>query len=270
MTEIILFIIIAVFLFFKIRNLLWKRELINLFKNGSVAVTGLRGRGKDTLFCYVINKRKSPYISNVKYTEKDNIPFMPLAQFDLGGNKRKDFVNKTIKPYQYPYPDKIDYYISDSQIYYPAQDFSNLNKEYPTVPLYLSISRHVGNCNVHFNTQNLNRIWDKFRELADTYIRCIKCKYIPTLKLNLRCIKNKKPLIAKGSKVKLTYYIYSDYESCLNRMQPYPKGRGREYKNKKAEFTALHGEILKRKITFYSPYRYDDRIFKTILEGGAL
>ena len=102
-----------IWLFFVIRNWIWKRELIKLFDYGSVLVFGMRGRGKDTLFNYVINARKQKYISNVRYTKSTDsfIRFDPLSQMNVGGNTFINLVENDIISYEYPLQDGIDYYI---------------------------------------------------------------------------------------------------------------------------------------------------------------
>lgn len=264
MTTIII-IGIALFIGYKaLKNTLNKKELINLFENGSVMVFGLRGTGKDTLFNYVINKRKKKYISNVDYTGgKGYIKQNILEQTNCGGNTPKTLAEEKIIYYEYPYEDGIDYYISDAQAYFPSQDFGTLNNRYKSLPLFQGISRHLGACNVHCNTQNLNRLWDKFREQSDTYIRCRKATYKPWLKIDF---KNKK--IKKTYRVKLKYTIYDNYESALARLEPYPKGHGKEYRAQKANYEATHGNIINRTITFEQKNQYDSRIFKTMFLNG--
>ena len=43
------------------------KKIIKLFENGSVAVCGLRGSGKDLLTANVVVRRKKPYVSNIDY-----------------------------------------------------------------------------------------------------------------------------------------------------------------------------------------------------------
>lgn len=274
MIQLILCGLLLIWLFFAVRNWIWKRELVKLFDYGSVLVFGMRGRGKDTLFNYVINTRKQKYISNVKYTKSVDkfIQFDPLHQMDVGGNTPINLIENDIIPYEYPLEDGIDYYISDAQAYFPSQDYQYLNKRYRSLPLFQGISRHLGNCNVHCNTQVLNRVWDKLREQSDIYIQCRNCKYTawywrPWSVLNFLWFKNGRPFIDKSPTVKLKYIIYEKYEAALNNKRPYPRGHGKQYRAAKASYEAENGKILVRKIKFRSPYDYDDRVFKTILRG---
>ena len=62
-----LIILSLVFVFF-VFNALKKRAFVDLFKQGNVLVSGMRGKGKDVAFCVVVNARKRDYISNVNYS----------------------------------------------------------------------------------------------------------------------------------------------------------------------------------------------------------
>ena len=114
---VLLFIVILV-------SLINKHRFVSLFKQGNTLVSGLRGRGKDVAFCVVVNAHKKNYISNIIYSS-------PKAKFqcfefdekvwELAGNGNFDFVDNRLKPYKYPYPDGLDYYISDAAVYFPSQ-----------------------------------------------------------------------------------------------------------------------------------------------------
>lgn len=68
-----------------------------------------------------------------------------------------------MKAYEYPYPDGTDIYIADAGIYFPSQFCNELNRDYKYFPTFMALTRHLGEANVHFNVQNLNRVWDKIR-----------------------------------------------------------------------------------------------------------
>lgn len=248
MIFILCFVALFALLIFFMKNSLAKRKTVRYFQDGNVVVTGLRGRGKDTLFNFVINARKKEYISNVYYGHEDRwIDFFPLRQMTLGGNTSEHFISGRVRPYKYPYEDGIDYYISDAQLYFPSQDYARLNNDYPQLPLFEALSRHVGACNVHCNTQNLNRIWDKFREQSDTYLMCVRCRYF-------------------GRLVRLKYYAYDKYDSCVSRVKPMKRRWGKNARVEFDKFQAAYGTVEKVVIWFLSPFRYDDRRFKTLME----
>jgi hypothetical protein len=242
---------LAVIAFFIIisRVLAW-RFIKNCFYEGNVIVTGLRGRGKDVLFSLVTNSNKCKYISNVDYTADSRyIPFS-LDDISVGGNTYLNFIKGDIKPYEYPFPDGLDYYISDSGIYFPSQEFSSLNRWFPSVPVFQALSRHLGDCNFHCNVQNLNRLWDKIREQADSYILCRSCK------------------VFFHHFVTMTVYYYDRYQSCVDRVKPMKRSWGRLGKIEFDKFTATYGTIKKLKIWGFLRHDYDSRIFKTILRGS--
>lgn len=230
------------------------KKLIKAFKSGNVMVSGLRGRGKDMIFCYVINKRKENYISNVEYSNPNKkykrFEFSKKV-WDLGGNSYKQIMSGNIKPYNYPYPDGIDYYISDAGVYFPAQSHKELDKENSGVPVFMALSRHLGDCNIHANAQRQNRVWDKIREQSDIYIVMTGTKVI-----------FKKILFMKWTE-------YAHEESAEKQIKKPHFGIGKRAREAKASYEASHGEIKKRWLIGILPYNYDSRRFKKIIENGG-
>lgn len=220
------------------------------FYEGNVVVCGMRGRGKDVLFSLVTNSSKAKYISNVDYTGDNRYLNFKVDDINVGGNTFVNFITGNILPYTYPYEDGIDYFISDAGVYFPSQEFSKLGKSFPSVPVFQALSRHLGDCNFHCNVQNLNRLWDKIREQADTYILCTKCK------------------VLFGKFVSLKAYVYDKYQSCVDRVKPMKKRWGRLGKLEFDKFTANYGIIKRVKIIGILRYDYDSRRFKKILEIG--
>lgn len=93
------------------------QNIVKMFKNGSVCVTGMKGTGKDVLFGNVIARRGKPYVSNVDYGG-DGIP-LDLSLLDMGGNTYDNFIRDTFNSFSYPYPKNCDVYISDVGVYLP-------------------------------------------------------------------------------------------------------------------------------------------------------
>lgn len=249
---IIIFLIIAfVGLFIALKLYFNKRFLVRRFKTGNVIVTGLKGTGKDILFQSVIKSRKTEYVSNTNYGGKF-ITF-DKTYISTGGNKFTDFTNGTLKPYHYPLNDGTDIYIADAGVYFPSQYCNELNKMYAETPLFMALSRHLGNCSVHCNVQNLNRLWDKIREMSDTFIRCRRTRVY----------------FRKFAITKVT--IYDKADSCLERREPFPffLSNKKEIRMRKAEYKAKYGIIRKMTIFTVLPRKhYDTRVFKTMLEQG--
>ena len=161
-----------------------KRRFVSLFDRGNVLVSGMRGRGKDFAFCVVVNARKQDYISNVVYSSpRKRFKCFPLdlKVWELAGNTFNDLVTGEVKTYSYPYPDGLDYYVSDAAVYFPASHFQELAKKYKSIPMFQALSRHLGDCNVHCNTQVQTMLWDKMRLQSDTYIVMKGCTKLPLL-----------------------------------------------------------------------------------------
>lgn len=239
------------------------------YLNGNVCTVGLRGRGKDMLTANIIALRKAPYISNCNYNCK-LAPYIPLqfTKLDIKNNWR-NLVSGNIVPYDYPYPEGCDIYISDASVYFPAQYFVELNKEFQNFSGFQSLSRHLGDCNIHVNCQNLNRIWDKLREQSDTYVMCNSCFVFPRL---LKFFKSRWVL--------QVVTCYDNATACENRVKPFkPLPMPLSNKNGQRELIKAKNEELKRAfeekngtvkrhLLFYkNKSQYDTRLFKNILKG---
>lgn len=241
------------------------RTIIKLFEQGNVCVTGLRGQGKDMLMSNVVVRRKRPYVSNVNYDgrvrkrrSKHSIyrPFNPL-DYDTH-NTYDDFITGRVKSYTFPHIDGTDIYISDAGVYFPSQYCNELNKKYGGLVSFMALSRHLGDCNVHINVQNLNRCWDKIREQSDTYIQCNRC------------------IVFLGF-VFQTITIYENYDSCVKRVPPFRmsrpimnKDRQQQYEIAYTNFITTHGKIRRGFLFYRNKSKYDTRIFKTMMSSGEI
>lgn len=258
------FVIVALIVLLTVVFFIKRKFVFSLFKKGNVIVTGLRGTGKDMLFGNVIARRKQPYVSNVDYSCKRSV-YLPLRISDLDvPDTCENFIFNHFVEYNYPYPEKVDIYISDGGVYFPSQYQGQLCKEFEGLPYFQALSRHLGNCNFHVNVQNLNRLWDKIREQSDLYIRCISCRVLGKLVIQ-----------------KVIYY--DKYEACLSRVEPYvhikapltlsSKVRA-EYKARDAqlfrEFRERNGTVKKYTLIYFNKSKYDTRLFKSLLcrKGG--
>lgn len=234
------------------------KKIIKYFEEGNVSVCGMRGRGKDLLMSNVAIRRNLPYISNINYG-REWYPFL-FEKINCGHNTHKEFISGELFPYTFPYKDKTDIYLSDAGIYFPSQYCNELNRDFKEMPVFQAISRHIGNCNFHFNVQNLNRVWDKIREQSDIYILCRHCFYIKVLDIAIQRIT-----------------IYDNYESALNRRKPLrlpmPIMANKETKMirkiQQANYEAQYGHIETRWLIYRNRSCYDDRRFKKLLEKGA-
>lgn len=231
------------------------RKIIQLFNKGNVCVTGLCGTGKDMLFSNVIARRKSPYVSNIDYG--GYYLKLDFEAIDCGKNTWQDFMSGNVKPYVYPYPNNAHVFLSDAGVYTPAQYCNELNKKYPYLATFQALIRHVsyGGAWFHTNCQNLNRVYDKIREMSDTYIRCTFCK-----------------VLFGGRVVLQRVTLYDKYESCLNRVKPC---RIRvPWRDKEAQMSARiyrdnfynqHGTVKTRWLIYRNKSKYNTHHFGDLL-----
>lgn len=227
------------------------------FDVGNVAVVGLRGRGKDVLFGNVIARSKHSYVSNLDYTNDNRYILFDIEKFNLGKNSYKNFLNYRLNYYKWEYPYNTDLYLSDAGVYFPSQYCSELNRDYRYFPNYMALSRQVSHNNVHFNVQNLNRVWDKIREQSDTYIMCLGCKVIFGI-------------------VFLRIRVYDKYQSCLDRVKPcrikVPFFARREekamYRLHIDKFIQQYGYIKNHFMIFKNKSKHDTYMFEKLLESG--
>lgn len=229
------------------------RNVIKLFKNGNVCVTGLRGKGKDLLFGNVITRRKKDYISNLDYTNDERFYYLDFDKLDLGKNTYLNLINNNVNFYDFPYPTGADIYLSDGGIYLPSQYCNQLNNKYPYLATYQALSRQVSHNNFHVNVQNLNRLWDKVREQSDTYIMCNKCFYIFGVVFQV-------------------ITIYDKYESCVNRVKPCrvtsPLFAKKEVKLNvqmyRDNFFNQHGNVKRRLLIYFNKSKHDTYYFEKL------
>ncbi len=251
----VLLAVLVIFLLIFILSKINRRRFVKLFDRGNVLVSGMKGRGKDFAFCVVVNARKRNYVSNVQYSD----PRKRYQRFDfdtkvweLAGNTYDDMVSGKVKTYVYPYPDNIDYYISDAALYFPATYHGELAKKYKSAPLFQALSRQLGDCAVHCNTQVQTQLWDKIRLQSDTYVVMKGCTQIFRSKLFY-----------------LRAYSYSLAESAEKQIVPPRFGMGKRGKELKMQFEIAHGNITRYGFFVKLPYRYDSRRFKRILENNC-
>lgn len=233
------------------------KTIRRMFERGNVCVFGLRGTGKDLLTANVCVRRKKPYISNVAYDD-NALPF-DYSMLDVGGNYYPNFISGRLKRYVFPYADGTDVYMSDAGIYFPSQYCSELDRKYPQMAVFQGLSRHLGKCNFHVNTQSLDRIWKKIREQSDQYILCRRCFYLFGFVIQF-------------------VRIYDRYESANNKHPPFDL-RPPLFTNKemrlhldmaRKQYEAQYGSIKSGVLFYRNRSKYDTRRFKAILEEGSV
>lgn len=237
-------------------------KIVKQFDYGSCCVTGMRGSGKDMLVSNVVARRDLPYVSNVEYKYSSKCyEFYPFEYDKINVNNRfENFVSGKVNNYIYPYPDGTDIYISDVGVYLPSQYCNELNKVYPSLPVFVALSRHLGLSNMHFNVQNLNRAWDKIREMSETYYYCRSCKV----------------LFGKIVIQKITEYDKA--QSCQDRVKPckisVPLFANRQTKEQikmyREKFFNQYGKVKNHILVYVNKSSYDTRHFKKVLGGDVL
>lgn len=241
---IILIAVIGLIIYFKKSNKLIKTA----FENSSTYTFGAKGKGKDLLFQKVINLRKKEgYYSNIYYGGAYN--HLSLKQLNVGGNKVNDLILNTITPIEKIYLfEQRDLYISDAGIYLPNYEDNRLNKEYPEMPLFVAVQRHLLLSNTHINSQAYGRVWKKIREQCDIYIKALKV------------IKTPFGLIGK-------IRMYDKESAAEADIRPYRKKLFKKNSLSESDFYSTNGNITER---FYfiskRAIKYDTRAFKRIFK----
>lgn len=245
---IVFYIILFLILLFILKLELNAQFIARSFKNGNAIIYGKKRKGKDLIFQKVITKRKKEdYFANIPYGYKYH--HIELNDISLSPNTYDDLINGTItKLKKDKLREKRDIYISDSGIHLPSHYNHILNKAYPSMPLYYSLSGHLYDSNVHCNWNGkFTRLWDKLREQADEYFRALKTVVIG-------------PFIF----TKLRYF--EEQQACESNVLPFKKRFMAGHNNAlQREFTAMNGEVrdmwivqTKKKIF------YDTRIFEKV------
>lgn len=174
---IIIFIVLAVImLFIALKAAFAWSDVLGQFRDGNCLVYGRKGKGKDLLFAAVINRRKrekkGKHYSNIRYNSKTEV--MDIGDIKAGDNTYNDFINGTMRKFNWSMDYGTDYYLSEAGLNLPCQYNNELNKRYPSLPIAYALTRHLGKNNIHINSQALTRSWDKIREQADCFIRCMR------------------------------------------------------------------------------------------------
>mgnify|MGYP003571305811 CR=1 FL=1 len=253
MDKIILLIILAIGLIF---GLFWafrfyngKKYLVKSFSDGNCIVFGLKGCGKDLIFNKVINSRNINCYANIPYN-KELCIVKDIKDFSVNPNTFENILDNNIKLIPKLNKENCDFYISDGGIFLPSQYSNRLIKDYPSLPIYYALNRHLTNSNIHINSQYLGRVWDKLREHAAYYIMAVKTHKI-------------------GNYLITKYRLYDNYQSASAKIRPY-KISGlithSESRANKEDFESKHGlvknlYIIQNKNKVYYDSRYFHKAF---------
>lgn len=246
----ILYIIIAILFILALFGLIWglrfkkgAKMLKWIFENENTIVFGTKGSGKDLIFNKVINYRNIPVYANIQYS-KELCTIKDIKDFSVEPNTFEDIINNSVKPIKKINKEGCDYYISDGGNYLPSQYNNILIKKYPSFPTYYSFSRHLTNSNIHINTQNLMRVWDKLREQAGFFVLAVETKHIFNM------------LITQ-------YIFYDRIDSAQSKLRPYESTgliKHSESRANEEEFICKNGRVERYYICqFTKNVHYDSR-----------
>lgn len=233
-----------------VQHWLFTSNLLNNFKRCNVIVAGKKGTGKDSLFQWVVKKRKKEaYYSNISYGY--NFQEIKLTEVSTAPNDYNKIVNDEIEKQPHTIKEKADIYISDIGIFLPSYMDSTLYKKFPSMPIFYALSRHLYSNNVHCNTQNIERGWKALREQADFYCICKKTFKIFGF------------LITK-------VVTYDKYDSAKQGLLPIKTRMMNKYSKAEVDiYKATHGDIRQGHIIQrVKSIKYNTRAFEEILLCG--
>lgn len=244
------FLVLLLVLFFT--NKVSTDNILYHFKHGNVIVCGHKGKGKDLLFQWVINKRHDYYYSNISYGKKHGFKKISLSEVSCEPNTYNELINNKVVKTKHKFKEGKDIYISDGGNFLPSQMDSMLHKKYPSMPLYYSLSRHLYNSNVHINAQSIERLWKIVREQADFFVVCKRTYKLPFF-LVIKCI------------------TYDKYESCRSGLLPLKKRHfNKQSKNQYDLWVSQNGDVRKAYVFVRrSSIKYDTRAFEKVLLKGS-
>lgn len=227
-----------------------KRFVIRQFERCNCIVFGKKGTGKDLLFNLAINGRKKPCYANIPYNDK-LCEVKQIKDFSVAPNTYENFLKDNIKIVEKKLDERKDFYISDGGIVLPSQYQGQLCKDYPSLPIFYALSRHLTDSNIHINTQNLGRVWDKLREQADGYFKTTSTVKICGLLFT-------------------RFVYYDEYESAKQNLLPYKRrifAHAESVANIE-EFEAVHGRVESFIVCQrVKNVNYDTRAYHKIIYG---
>lgn len=245
---IIVLIVIILVNIFKYIN--FKHYLLRGFKEGNVITFGRKRRGKDLVHQYVINHRHNFYYGNISYGGKHKI--IQLKDVSLEPNTYDNLIRGNVVKIPHKFKEGADIYISDIGNFLPNYKDSQLYKEFPSMPLFYSLSGQLFASNVHCNSQSVERGWKALREQADFYVWAHRTKKL------------------FGFIFITSLTTYEKYESARLGLMPMKKRMFNKFsKAEYDKYCATNGVIRNGFIIqFKSSLKYDTRAFEKILLKG--
>jgi hypothetical protein len=246
MIIILILFILSILIHLKLKANL--RFAVKIFQHANTLTFGKKRKGKDLLTQAIIRERKAEYFANITYGYKYN--HIELSEISLYPNTYENFINGKITKIKWiKKREKVDIYIDDVGNKLPSQYNHVLNKKYPSMPLYYSLSGHAYDSNIHCNYNGAyTRLWDKIREQADDYFRALM-----TVKI--------------GPFLFSKYRYFEEEQSAKNNLLPMPRKffSNKEYNSLQKQFEATNGFI--KDFWIVQPLwkiKYDTRFYKRV------
>ena len=219
----------------------------------SLIVFGKRGHGKTLLFSVMARMcRKKGYLSTSPLKQEGEIRVGIAEDLQVLPNTYRSFILGNPQPVERREEfEGKPVFVDDGAIYLPNYADAELKKAYPSLPVAYALWRHLYDAPWYINSQAVGRTYKLVKEQADGFIRARRVSWLFGVGL-----------------LRLTYY--SNIESAERDLAPFPRpplfrGRG-DWKARKAEYEATHGEIVDvRILVLSSHHRYDSRYFRSVL-----
>ncbi len=221
------------------------KRILSYFKDDSVCVFGKKGKGKDILFQYVIRKQKVRPYSNTQYGDYNDL--ISIKDLQINNTFANAINEEWRKCDNYKIREGADIFISDCGVYLPSQYYSTLDKLYPDLPLFMAVSRHLSDSNVHINTQNIGRVWDKVREQCGYFIQAKGTTVIGRLFITRLVVYDRADVAERG----------------VLPFKPNRKRRKAEIEAQRLDFVADYGFVKAFRLFQILPRdHYDSRFFR--------
>lgn len=215
-----------------IRSSMDKKFIMKAFDAGSVTVTGHKRRGKDMLFSYVVNRRKKPCLSNMKYSDQTTI--VDIKELNLGENDYKHFIDGNVQLIKKREEwEGQDYFLGDGGIYLPSQHQGEPGKDLSDAAVIL---RHIQTTVRHEYSRQRAEPQQAMGQTARAQRLLHRLPRLPS---------------AHRKVFKLRMTFYDKYESALQRLEPFKVdrrllGKDKQQQALKRQYESTNGTIRKR------------------------
>jgi len=259
-------IIIPLWLLIKLISYLKFKKLVSK----SIIIYGPRGAGKGILFNVAI-RYYDAVLSNMDYGLNCTI-VSPYDYFEsINPNSFKNAItNEWVTVEKNHFFEGKPYFLDDTSVYFPNTEDSYLNKTYKSLPLTVTVLRHLYNVPLIINAQDLERPYKRLRELQlDGYLKALRT-------IGFGFISSRLPIIRKYAIT--SYRYYETLNSSLSGLLPFSKlgiinsGSDGLYTTTasalKKQYDATNGTIFEGTVFIKKKHlSYDTRYFHSVIFG---